>query len=179
MWLDLCLTKDQSRPSAEDFHSTSSKYCSLTLGLHDIGWLRKYKKFNIFRMKWLNLAKRILSPSERSMYGPWLVIKGTTKAEVISFFQIPIKKQYCKIMLASQSTFQEWLKYIGKLNTAKNTWFSSACCAAPFVSSFLARLDLSLGLAWYLDRTSEGKSSIGTTPSIPYSVNCSKTNPFC
>lgn len=57
------------------------------------------------------------------------------------------------------------------------TWPSSAWCAAPFVSSFLARLDLSLGLGWYLDRTPGAKSSRGTTPSIPCSVNCQNENP--
>lgn len=54
------------------------------------------------------------------------------------------------------------------------TWDSSTWCTEPFESSFLARLTRSAGLAWYLDRTSGGKISKGTTPSMPCSVNCKR-----
>lgn len=59
-----------------------------------------------------------------------------------------------------------------KANVGLDTWFSSAWEGATFESSFLARLDLSFALPSYLDRTWGGKSSSGTTPSIPWSVNC-------
>ena len=53
------------------------------------------------------------------------------------------------------------------------TWLSSSDGGTePLVSSFFARLDFSFGFAWYLDLTSGGRSSRGTTPSIPNSVNC-------